>query len=317
MTEVASPLVAAGVPAIPTGLPGPVGNTGLSGANWADNSPSDGQTYGRQPGSWVPVVPLIGATVSSGINFGTVVVASATDLTKHISFQTNCGFSITNSTLNYVGPNSVYFNLTGAPRTFAISGISFNWSNASYGFAMTNSTTMQIQHPTGVCIYDTSISNCTLYGQSGIYCTGELTCNGVGVQPYLTTYTNGFSQRWDGTWIYARVDQAVEYAIAQACDERMKQDIVPSEFDALAALRNVRLYQYRWKDRFSSSWLKGRHIPIGFVAQRLAEDYPHGAHAPGGKARGATRLGTANRNVMLATLCRAVQQLDDRMQALR
>jgi len=160
-----------------------------------------------------------------------------------------------------------------------------------------------------------------MYGAAnGCYLTQDFWCTDVGIRPYTSTYTNGCNWRWDGTWMYARIDNSVEWAVAVQCDERMKQDIAPSDFDALAAIKKVRLYQFRWKDHRligrPKSTTTNPTIPIGLIAQRLKEDFPEAVKS-GGVFKRAVTMWTTDGYTMLAALCRAVQQLDERLQTLR
>lgn len=84
-------------------------------ARWSLKSPapimsdaaSDGKTYGRKDGTWVETLGSSGGTINNGINFGSVLASSPTDLSKHIAlWSTTFGFSITSNRLNYVVSSS-------------------------------------------------------------------------------------------------------------------------------------------------------------------------------------------------------------------
>lgn len=317
--------------ALTAGKVGLVGLTGNTGASWISNdAPSDGNTYGRVPGGWVPVIPLSGGTLTSGIRWNDVVAASGTDCSKHITITTSTyGINVTGNTLNYYGNYGVQAYCSGQTNVAIMIGYNGStyrqiaFSNQSNPFIRWNSSTgdldIQMMPPGGQIKYVSGRFD--FYGLNyGTYCVGELWVTDVGKKPYLNTYVNGNNWRWDGTWMLTRVDNSVEYPVAVACDERMKQDIAPSEFDALAAIRKVRLFQFRWQDHHQiPGWVKRNPdapiIPIGFIAQRLYEDFPH-AVKTGGTFVGAKLLWTPERLTLLATLCRAVQQLDERVQAL-
>ena len=318
-----------GVPVLPAGVPGETGPTGLPGAFWAE-APANSYVYGRAPGQWVPVLPLSGTasygpagTMNGGLSFGADVAISISNMSRHLSTQVGMGFNVTGSTLGYVsssGGHYWYINGAQALRITQQARLNFPYGQFLQGSSFSEILGMYTGQGTIQVNYSIN-GNLISYAGAGWYLTGELQVADVGIRPQQNTQTNGISWRWDGN-INVRVDQAVEYPVANACDERLKQDIAPCTFDALAALRKVRLYQYRWREhrvpgKFERPHRAGAPLQsVGFVAQRLAEDFPQAARV-GGKARGAEVMGTADRNTMLAALCRATQQLDERVQALR
>jgi hypothetical protein len=304
------------------GKPGPAGPTGTTGSSWTTNdAPSDGSTYGRAPGSWIPALPLTGGTLASGILWANNVSSGPTNCSTHIVLgsSSNIGLCILGSTLNYYASyTKLYLN------GLASFSIGSGASTSSLSFGDTGyyllRYTVGPQFDMGSFLTWVPGRFDFWLGGNGIYCVGELWVADVGVKPYTSTFTNGNNWRWDGTWMLTRIDNAVEYPVAVACDERMKQDIEPSKFDALETIRKVRLYQYRWLDHGFPGRVRrdpdAPLIPIGLIAQRLYEDFPH-AVKTGGVFKGAKLLWTPERLTLLATLCRAVQQLDERLKVLR
>lgn len=165
---------------------------------------------------------------------------------------------------------------------------------------------------------------------SNVIANGTLISNNTaqvvstGVQ-YLNIGSNGFNFRWDGSYIYGRVDNAVEYALAAASDARLKEDIAPSEFDCLAAVLKFPLFEYRWKDLSNLGDLTspqplatGPLVPIGLVAQELYKLFPPGVVPgadPADDPTGAMKTWGIETNVMLAVLAGAIQQLNAKLEA--
>jgi len=144
--------------------------------------------------------------------------------------------------------------------------------------------------------------------------------NAAGVY-YYNIVGNRFNFNWDGT-VYGRVDNAVQFAFQRMCDERVKQDIAPSSLDCLATIRKIRTYQYRWRNyvtprRPKPAPANAPTIPIGFIAQRLYEDFPDAVvRGPAGRVKGAVPMWGGDYNTIIATLVGALQQLDQEVKSL-
>jgi hypothetical protein len=116
---------------------------------------------------------------------------------------------------------------------------------------------------------------------------------------------------------------AVSYGLANsASDERLKSDIVPTQFDGLAAILATDLWQFRWKDHsvvgFPTDDPEAPVEPIGFVAQRLPEQLARAA--PGSvKAREDGAVGailSLDQNMLLATCFDAIKRIESRLATL-
>lgn len=289
-----------------TGAIGPTGPQGPQGASGFSDAPSNGTTYGRAVGSWQPILPLSGGTMSGGINFGNIIAGSQQTITSHLAlYGTTYGFCITGGTLNYVAPTYHRFHMDGniGMVIFAGSGSNTIYFSASFTAAYLSftKTTGNLNFYCGAGLNANWNPETWNYGK--VYATNEFWVGGTGFQ-----YINW---RWDGR-ILVRYNNQFEWEVPGTCDERMKQDIIESNFDAIGTIRRIRLYQYRWRSRERRPLM-----PIGFVAQRLSEDFPEGALVRKEKFKGATFMGTADQNTMLATACRAIQQLDKRIQSLK
>jgi hypothetical protein len=315
-----------GAKLIPVGPIGPVGATGSQGTNMPE--PFTG-VNGRRNANWNPVLPLSGGSgspMSGGMRFGSQVAASGTDLSKHISFgYDGYGFSITPSTLNCVASLRHQF----------YSSIGYQGEIRAHEYWFTSDGyRLSFNTSTGDLIFYDPSSNAQFGWYGGrvvtwthgyMYSAGGgsehvIRMNGRGVQ-YTNIGGNGFNFNWDGT-VYGRVDNAVQFAFQRVCDEKLKQDIAPSTFDCLAAIRKMRFYQFRWKDyrnplRPKPAQEDAPTIPIGFVAQRLYEDFPEAVvRLPKLVDKGALAMWSGDVNTLLATLCGAIQQLDAEVAAL-
>jgi Chaperone of endosialidase len=317
---------------IRVGVRGPVGATGGVGQIWQGDPPADNTTYGRYNGGWLPVLPLTGGTLAGGIVFTNRVASSPSDTGAYLSIYSNMGVCVTNNTLNYY-TTSVGQGWRGVCESTPAFRFGYGGDSTARGISFDNTAyypSISLNASLNYFFFYAGASNYFEWtptvstmrgGNNGVLATGEKWLEGVGVRPYTTTYTNGNNWRWDGTWMLARIDNSVEWAIATQCDERMKQDIAPSTFDALETIKKIRLYQYRWLDHKVIGRPKSNKanpiMPIGFVAQRLNEDFPYAVKSGGKKVFGAVLMWSTDPHTMLATLCRAVQQLDERMQVLR
>jgi hypothetical protein len=186
------------------------------------------------------------------------------------------------------------------------SGYQFRWNEVTTEFEWINNNALVMK-----------------VGVSGdLTLTATLSCNSTGVR-YPNIGSNGFNFRWGSPTAYIRVDNAVEIGIQQVSDERMKQDIAPSTFDCLAAVKATPLFEFRWQDASDPAKVTRNDaasiVPIGFVAQRQHEVFPDSVvpgSADGEGIEGATTMWQMNHNTLCATLFGAVQQLTARVEAL-
>ena len=174
-------------------------------------------------------------------------------------------------------------------------------------------------------VYENNTTNFQINADGNCTARATFSCSGVRtIFNNLASY--GFNFRWDGTYIYGRVDNVVDLGISNNSDERLKTDIAPSTFDCLEAILKTPLYQFRWRDGRDTKKLFSAEprvdaptVRVGFVAQRQYEVFPESV-MPGGEigegAEGATRIWGMDSNVMMAALCGAVQQLTTRIEAL-
>lgn len=187
----------------------------------------------------------------------------------------------------------------------------FNWSNGTILWQANGSWGFQCDTNGGF----TTRGSCTT--------NTVFVCQGDGVR-YVNIGANGFNFRWDGLNILGRVDNAVELPLStNASDERLKQDIAPTKFDCLDAIMKVPLYEFRWRDHNEPGQLtlateEKPLIPVGLVSQRLHEVFPAavvlGTEEP--DDTGAIRYGGIETNVLLAALCGAMQQIEQRLATL-
>jgi hypothetical protein len=204
----------------------------------------------------------------------------------------------------------------------------------SYGSIMCNSGTFYVAANTNYYLsrgtngtwsfVENNVTNFTIDGSGNAASKGELQayanlrCAGAGVY-YTNIGVNGFNFRWNGTNIFGRVDNAVEFQLSNQSDERRKTDIAPSTFDCLAAVLASPLFQFRWKDATEPAQMftaapkaDAPLIPIGFVAQRQHAVFPESVFVGGEineSAEGATSVWSMDHNTICAALCGAVQQL--------
>ena len=143
--------------------------------------------------------------------------------------------------------------------------------------------------------------------------------NGLGIN-YVSFDGNYWAFGWDGGGnnLIAWSNGSGAHHLMPNCDERLKQDIAPSQFDCLAMVDRLPLYQYRWKDNsdpVNPKPSQGKDlIPVGFVAQRLEEIWPEAVLGKEELEDGKVNWHNADTNTILALLVGAVQQLSRRLQ---
>ena len=272
---------------------------------------------GRQNAAWVPVLPLSGGTLSNGLNMqGNAVYV-------YQGAYGYCFYSASSALWLLSDQTFDFYSGGGFAQRFRTSELWFSQD----GWRI-------VAGSTGDLIYYDWASN-PLMGLSvgmnqmvvwsNLQCTGAYsigTANGAlwGIV-YANISGNGFRFRWDGTYVNGIVNNSAVIPLASACDERLKDDIAPASYDCLAALRKIRLYEYRWRDH----QIPGRPryvpsdfplMPVGFVAQRLDEDYPGSVMIPLiEKTDQGVGLQNADANIMMALLVGAVQELDNAITA--
>jgi hypothetical protein len=117
----------------------------------------------------------------------------------------------------------------------------------------------------------------------GISAGNSSWCYGNGFEYPSLGGGNFFAFTWDGggtPMAILYVDGGgASYWIANGSDERLKADIAPTQYDCLAAVNQIDLWEFRWKDHH----IPGEPVydpdaplvPCGFVAQRLHDQFPH------------------------------------------
>jgi hypothetical protein len=115
----------------PTGPQGPTGAQGVEGPEGPTAVSTDANNFahlGSDALIYVPqAVRRTGDTMSGGLAFGNVAMASPTDLSRHIQLYSGYGFSITGSTLNHVS-GIIHSFVCGATQIATIhsGGMTFN-----------------------------------------------------------------------------------------------------------------------------------------------------------------------------------------------
>lgn len=262
-----------------TGLPGLEGPPGPMGG---PPDPAANVNGRNNAGAWVPVLPLTGGEMSAALNLS--------------------GITLTLYDAGYDVGGAMTFNSAGVHQFWSGSGECQSYRPEAMYFQTDG---WRLQHVGGgqVIYYDSGNNprfgwwggNFTTWGNA--YTTSYMQM--VGFMNFANIVGGGFRFTWNGEvlgqWADGNGTLIISYNLGNACDMRLKQDIKPSRFDCLAALRRMRLYQFRWRARGEDAPL----VPVGFVAQRLEEDFPE-----------TVRDLEVETNVMLAALVGAVQQLD-------
>lgn len=172
----------------------------------------------------------------------------------------------------------------------------YSWANSNF-YSQGTSDARYLYKSGDTCSGNLDISGtCTIHGPGAV--------GGGGFYYYGTGATDDFSFYMSGVNVVIRVDSAYDAVIGSICDERLKRDIAPTKFDALAAIQSIPLYQYRNRPEKTERGqvpTDDAFVPIGFVADRLTgfpEAIFHGEH-----------IKSLNTPVLLAALVGAVQQL--------
>ena len=132
----------------------------------------------------------------------------------------------------------------------------------------------------------------------------------------------GFAFWFSSPWLYCRLGASFDIAVANACDERLKQDIEPAQVDCLSLVRRMPLHQFRMRrlgtrgaaiddpgeqGQVFDAEPDAKLIPLGFVAQRMQEVFPEAVIGE--------KTLTVDLHAMVAALFGAVQTLADRLDA--
>jgi hypothetical protein len=218
-------------------------------------------------------------------------------------------------------PLSIYRS-TGAVyiNNLSATGISTTAINCGSFATNTNDTWLNNAHIAG----SVNISiNCSVGGQVN-FTSGDTQCMVGWRYNSWPGYNNIIGFTWNHVaagLVSALVDGgAVAYALANASDERLKQDIAPARVDCLDVLHKVHLYQYRWQDHSTPGKPKkveakaDNLVPIGLVAQRLHAIAPWMARKPIAETKPDTiHTWDIDQNNLIALLIGAVQQLSARV----
>jgi len=320
------------------------GAQGAQGASGAFAEPAS-LINGRQTGQvWVPVLPIRGrsvnlaeATFSGALSFGTRSGPSYTDTSQHLNLWNGVyGLNYYSGGPALVSQGSIDFWTTSGWAMSFHSG-----SNYRELWFSTDQWKIQWNTSAGDFIYWDYAGN-PKFGYQGSSGVNRMVVWGPWqITSYLqhtngeygTMYDNivavGWKTTWDGVTIFMRLNNgSTDWGLVNACDERLKEDIAPSTYDCLGTVRKLRLYEFRWKDHRKPGYPKpakpGTPLTrVGFIAQRLKEDFPEGMqqlavkprYDPGG-IHGDTRLRNTDHNVMMALLCGAIQELDNEITRL-
>jgi len=202
----------------------------------------------------------------------------------------------------------------------------FNWSTGSVAWV----------NPNGWVIFMDTAMNTTFSG--GVFVRGsalvlQVGCTGIRYESGSWSTNNTFLFGWT-TFVSGLAHISVDnggaiYALANASDERLKLDIQPSTFDALATVNRIPLVEFDWLDMDGNdTWglkqarTKGirsklnAKARIGVVAQQLNEVFPEGVHRGDDFDDHLGRVWGLDQNVMIALLLGAVQQLTGRITEL-
>ena len=320
---------------VTTGARGPAGATGAAG-NFPEASVS---VSGRQNGSWVPALPIRAnsvsaaeATMTGGIYFTNRIATTNTsghiDLWQGVYGLVNAGSSTVG--LVAAGGNIDFHTTVSGPWALRFYGDS---DHRAIWF-QTDGWRLQWNYAAGGDFLYYDYNSNPLFGYQAAYTRMVSWGNLQTTQYYQLSgpgrgmiYVNitgvGFKFIWASGYVIARLDNGnVDWWLANACDARLKTDIAPSTHNCLETIRKIRLYQYRWKDhRHRPGYPKAAKpdaptIPVGFIAQRLGEDFPYGLQDKPRPPRGYKRtwdrlVQNSDPNVMMALICGAIQELDD------
>lgn len=286
-----------------TGAQGPQGDPGPAGGFPDPAADINGRNSG---GVWVPSLPLAGGEMSGAINISGFNALSLYNPGYNIRIDTQTGTSGLAFNSNVVHQ---FWSGGGQCQSFQAESIYFQTDG------------WRLQHIGGDQVIYYNNASQAQFGWWGGNVTSwgnAYTTSYMQGQSFFITYANittgGFQFQWNNGMVFGQWNNnpsgtgSVGYYLANACDMRLKQDIKPSRFDCLGALRRMRLYQFRWRAKGDVAPL----VPVGFVAQRLDEDFPETVMRSGvalPDPENYAPLGIEP-NVMLAALVGAVQQLD-------
>jgi hypothetical protein len=161
---------------------------------------------------------------------------------------------------------------------------------------------------TGVII-DAPFSIIRSSGQAAF--SQALTIGGTGVFYQYSTGSHGVAFGWTGTALNAYVDGSSLGAIQiVASDRRLKSNIAPSAFDALAAVTALPVHTFDLRMPYEDA--KPQHWDCGLIADEVERLIPT-AYAPASNDKGYASL---HLMPLVATLFKAVQQLAIRLEQL-
>jgi hypothetical protein len=164
----------------------------------------------------------------------------------------------------------------------------------------------------------------------GNFYTTELHAAGNSFVPNICTTATANPDNWSwfvsGGWLYQRWSGNSDIGIGNPSDERIKHDIAPCRVDCLDLVCRIPLHEFRY--RKMAHGIPGdadpdaELIPVGFVAQRVADVFPSGVMGHGVVApkrldgRDSMLLMSIDANRMMAALVGSVQQLTARVEAI-
>jgi hypothetical protein len=347
----------------PQGIPGPQGPPG-----GVPEAPLDGQQYTRGSNIWTPIsgtfLPNTGGTVTGQVTIAPTATATEPALilnktAANSGTQNNAIYGEVGGKLRW----SMWLGQAGAEGTsnsgsdFVISrydatgtlienaltilrtdgSVTIKQGLTAFSLRATGSgisTTSQMVAPTMNCTSQFYAVTANVSGNLTV--NGRL--NGLGVDTsgkgfiyYGISGANIIGFTWGSPYVYVLVDGGgASYALAPASDERLKQDIAPAQFDCLAQVQQIALYQFRWKDHSTPGQTKPAAkdaplVPVGLIAQRLHEVAPYCVikgddhselRSDKGRGNDANMIWGIEANNMIAMLVGAVKQLAQRVEEL-
>jgi len=124
-----------------------------------------------------------------------------------------------------------------------------------------------------------------------------------------------YAFRWDGSTFYVAFNGGTysNYVpLALGSGRALKSDIVPTSFDALAAINRIPLHEYSMRTRPDSAAQPLTRFLCGFIAEDIKDEIPNSVHTSGPDVQ----VGMPQWQPIVGALMRAVQQLTERVEQL-